>query len=98
MRYETGYRRRIGRSGDGRGAGERLLFFLGMIAVGVVLALTVGGRGEGRREPEPEVVAVMSTAAEQPEDSPTAADGEEGGSVYDGIGAFFARLLTGRGG
>lgn len=106
MKYETGYRSGRIPVGSG-GIGERLLFGLGVFAVGVVLALTLFGAGETRRikaeeecAPLPDAVAVMSRAAEgeEEEDLPVPADGTgEDWSVYDEIGAFFARLLFGAG-
>ncbi len=109
MKYETGYRsgRIHGGSGGSGGTGERLLFGLGVFAVGVILALTLFEAGNARRiqaeadrGPLPDAVAVMSRAAEgeEEEDLPVPADGTgEDWSVYDEIGAFFARLLFGAG-
>jgi hypothetical protein len=110
MKYETGYRSGripVGSGGSG-GIGEQLLFGLGVFAVGVVLALTLFGAGETRRikaeeecAPLPDAVAVMSRAAETeaeadlPVPAGAGEDGEQ--SVYDEIGAFFARLLFGAG-
>ena len=93
-----------------RGDGERILFAVGILAVAASLALPVsrtrdadpsdGTAPEYAADPRA-AVAVMSTAAEGTEmgnaedgESLSAAAAEEE-SVFDGIGRFFAKLITG---
>ena len=90
-------------------AWERVLLFCGILAVAMTLAVPMAqGQAEGKRAvfDSRDVVAVMSGAVRDPENREEAreasgAGGEEpvsageGESVYDGIGRFFARLLTG---
>ena len=95
----------------GGGISEKLFFALGVLAAGTVLLLSVRGAWDARTAERAEtadpgmyrdVVAVMSRAAETAvgtdEDEVLPADGfdtDPPSSVYDEIGAFFARLLTG---
>lgn len=109
MTYRTGYRRRgsektkAGRErtvpGSRSDRGEALFFSVGILAVALSLALPLSRAGEEDRTVPREAVAVMSTALdagepENPEeDRSVSASGTD--SIYDEIGRFFARLLTG---
>lgn len=96
-------------TGRGSGFGERVLLFCGILAVALTLALPMeqGQKRADRGERTPvsgDVVAVMSSSVRDrdPQKDPPGNGREEepvsaepGESVYDGIGRFFARLLTG---
>ncbi len=91
-----------GRSGKRDGDAERFLFFLGILAVALSLAVPVGrsGGSHPERTADPRAAAaVMSTAVndgefrDPAEDRTASAEAEE--SVFDVIGRFFAGLITG---
>ena len=102
---ETAFRR--AETGRGPGFGERLLLFCGILAVALTLAVPMAqGRerrdGAERTAVSRDAVAVMSGAVRDEREVSSGGEGGEeavsadpGESVYDGIGRFFARLLTG---
>ena len=104
---ETAFR--AAETGRGSGFGERVLLFCGILAVALTLAVPMeqGQKRADRGERIPvsgDVVAVMSASVRDrdPQKDPPENGREEepvsaeaGESVYDGIGRFFARLLTG---
>ena len=109
MVYRAGYRRQrsektqAGREravpGDRSDRGEGLFFSAGILAIALSLALPLSRAWEGERTFRHEAAAVMSTAVDggesgiSGEERSVSASGTD--SVYDGIGRFFARLLTG---
>ncbi len=111
MTYRAGYRRRgsekteAGREravpGSRTDREERLFFLVGILAVALSLALPLSRAGEEDRTVPREAVAVMSTALdagepENPEENESQSVSASGtDSIYDEIGRFFARLLTG---
>lgn len=107
MRYISGCRRRdafrkdAGGTPDPRaGEGERILFLTGILALALTLAVPVSRteRSVPDRTPDPRAaVAVMSTAAEDVSDSSEeeAVSARADPSVFDCVGRFFARLITG---
>ncbi len=111
MTYRAGYRRRGSEKteimresavpGSRTDREERLFFSVGILAVALSLALPLSRAGEEDRTVPREAVAVMSTALdagepENPEENESQSVSASGtDSIYDEIGRFFARLLTG---
>lgn len=103
MKHVAGYHRTAAlpeerKNGGGEGYGDRFLILFGILTVTLSLALPLAKDAEKaspQRIPD-DAALVMSTAVIDGEEDPTeqtAASPED--SVFDEIGRFFARWITG---